>query len=73
MSGEQYRAEEARLYAALESAADAFLAGRDDPPARAAARAFLARFSDLSEPGLGSHYRALSPEFWAWAEAAARP
>lgn len=54
------------LYAATIRAGEAFTAGRGDEEARRAAAEFTALFAELSEPGLQKHYRALSPEFWAW-------
>lgn len=65
MSGDAYQEREAKLYTAIERAAAPFAAGRKDAKAAAA---FRALFSDHAEPALKEHYRALSPEFFAWAE-----
>lgn len=64
MSGDAYQEREARLFAAIERAAAAFAAGRKDAKAAAA---FRALFDEHAEPALKEHYRALSPEFFAWA------
>lgn len=65
--------EQAALYAALQETAEAFAAGRLDAAAKDSAKRFLSAFALLSEPALARHYRAISPEFWAWVEAAAKP
>lgn len=65
LSGKAYQEREARLFAAIERAAQSFAAGRKDAKAAAA---FRALFEDHAEPALKGHYRALSPEFFAWAE-----
>jgi len=69
MTYDEYSERSERLFAALERAAGAFVAGKRDAPAREAAAEFQALFAALAEPGLKAHYRALSPDFWAWLEA----
>lgn len=64
MTGEAYQEREAKLYTAIERAAGAFAAGKKDAKAAAA---FRALFEAHAEPALKEHYRALSPEFFAWA------
>lgn len=69
MTYEEYTARSERLFAALERSAKAFDAGKRDAPALEAAAEFRTLFAALAEPGLKAHYRALSPDFWAWVEA----
>lgn len=64
LSGEAYMEREAKLYTVIERAAQAFAAGRKD--AKAAAE-FRPLFEAHAEPALKGHYRALAPEFLAWA------
>ena len=68
-----FLAREAELYDALAAAAEAFFSGKTGPAARRTAADVLRLFTLVSEPGLKAHYRAMSPEFWAWAQEAAKP
>lgn len=54
------------LLALIQSLGEAFSGKRTDAKTKAQAKDFQRRFALLSEPGLSAHYRALSPEFWAW-------
>lgn len=63
-----FDAEEARLYAATEKAAAAYLSGAGDAAAKSAATDFFTRFVFLAEPGFKPFYHELSPGFWKWME-----
>lgn len=64
LSRAAYMEREAKLYAAIERAVKAFEAGRKDAKTAAA---FRDLFEAHAEPALKGHYRALAPEFFAWA------
>lgn len=72
-SMEEYEQEEAQLYGSLDQLAPhylrspATLSGAE----RAAARAYLTAFNKLAHTVLHDTYRARSPDFFAWVDAAA--
>lgn len=66
LSYQAYQQREGKLYAAIQEAAEAFAAGRKDAKAAAA---FRRLFEEHAEPALKEHYRAMAPEFLAWADA----
>ena len=63
-----FLAREAELFGALAAASEAFFSRRADAMSRKATADVLRLFELVSEPGLKAHYRAMSPEFWAWAD-----
>lgn len=68
LSAEDRDSKESRLLALTEKAGETFNADKKDAPARETIRAWLTLFELLSEPGMKAYYRALSPEFWGWAD-----
>lgn len=58
-----------RLHADIEAVAALFASGRDiGETGRARVAAFSRDFAALADPSHAAAYRALAPDFWAWAE-----
>lgn len=58
-----------RLHADVEAVAALFASGRDiGETGRARVAAFSRDFAALADPSHAAAYRALAPDFWAWAE-----
>ncbi|MDP3541196.1 MAG: hypothetical protein Q8T11_01860 [Elusimicrobiota bacterium] len=66
---EELTSRASRLHADVEAIATLFASGRDiGETGRARVAAFSRDFAALADPSHAAAYRALAPDFWAWAE-----